>query len=306
MQLNLNNALVRLVFFGNYFYGICAVALAIEASFQQEHPLNSLLYYIATFAATVLYYTKAYITDGKSVPDPTNRRSVWYAHHPKLVWWGQVIFTMVVLAFALYTVLNYWPHIMALSVIQWGLIFVFPVVAALYYGLENGLFFKFNLRNIGWLKPFVIGFTWAGMINVYPLLYLQLQRGINYDFTWVGFFLFIKNMMYVSVLCIMFDIKDYAQDYNHRLKTFVVKVGLRKTIFSIIIPLTLIGFGSFLVVAFVRDFSIWRILINTIPFLSLIAVAYSLSQRKNIFYYLVIIDGLMLLKAVCGSVAMLF
>jgi hypothetical protein len=35
-------------------------------------------------------------------------------------------------------------------------------------------------------------------------------------------------------------------------------------------------------------------------------VAYSLSRRRPIIYYLVIIDGLMLVKAICGSVAMIW
>jgi hypothetical protein len=41
----------------------------------------------------------------------------------------------------------------------------------------------------------------------------------------------------------MFDIKDYAADHNHQLKTFVVRYGLRKTIFYILIPLTLVSAG---------------------------------------------------------------
>lgn len=306
MKLNLNNALVRLIFFGNYFYGICAVALSVEANLQQGYMLNDLWFYIASFAATVLYYTKAYITDGKSIPDQTNRRSVWYARHPRLVWWSQVVLTVIVLAFSFYTVWRYGKNILGLSWLQWLLIVIFPLVAAFYYGVENSIFRKYNLRNIGWMKPFVIGFTWAGLVNIYPVVYLNIQQHASYEFSLVGCFLFIKNFMYVSVLCIMFDIKDYAQDYNHKLKTFVVKTGLRKTIFSIIIPLCLVGFGSFIVIGILRHFTVYRILFNAVPFFALIAVAYSLHQRKSIFYYLVIIDGLMLLKAACGTFAMIY
>jgi hypothetical protein len=49
-----------------------------------------------------------------------------------------------------------------------------------------------------------------------------------------------------------------------------------------------------------------KITLNVLPFLLLIAVAYSLQQRKSILYYLIIIDGLMLAKAVCGSIAMTY
>ena len=108
--------------------------------------------------------------------------------------------------------------------------------------------------------------------------------------------------MFVTVLCIMFDIKDYAADHNHQLKTFVVRVGLRKTIFYIIIPLSIIGLGTFMGYATTRHFPLLRIIINTIPFILLIIMAYSLHRRKSILYYLAIIDGLLLVKSICGII----
>ena len=183
-----------------------------------------------------------------------------------------------------------------------ALLLSFPLVGLLYYGLSA----KLSLRNTHWLKPFVIGFVWAGIVTLFPLFYSQLSTQSRFNIGLVSCFLFIKNLMFVAVLCIMFDIKDYATDYNQHLKTFVVSFGLRKTIFYILIPLTLIGFASFVMIAFSRHFSAIKIAINTIPFIILLVVAYSLHKRKNIFYYLAVIDGLMLLKAVCGSVAMIY
>jgi 4-hydroxybenzoate polyprenyltransferase len=182
----------------------------------------------------------------------------------------------------------------------------FPIVAALYYGINHRRFARFKLRNIGWLKPFIIGFVWAGLVNIYPILFYNIENELNYVPDAVGLFLFIKNFMFITVLCIMFDIKDYAADHNRQLKTFVVRVGLRNTIFMILIPLCLAGLGSFIVYALKRDFSDQKIILNVIPFLLLIMVAYSLHRRKSIFYYLIVIDGLMLVKALCGSVAMIY
>jgi 4-hydroxybenzoate polyprenyltransferase len=111
--------------------------------------------------------------------------------------------------------------------------------------------------------------------------------------------------MFISVLGIMFDIKDYAADHNRQLKTFVVHLGLRKTIFYILLPLCGIGLGTFLFYAFAHHFLLLRIVFNTIPFILLIFVAYSMSKRKSILYYLAVIDGLMLVKAICGSLGMI-
>ena len=104
----------------------------------------------------------------------------------------------------------------------------------------------------------------------------------------------------------MFDIKDYAMDHNKHLKTFVVKVGLRHTIFFILMPLCILGLGTFLTYGFTHHFSMMKILLNMVPFILLIIVAFSMKQRRPILYYLIIIDGLMLVKAVCGSIAMVW
>lgn len=304
MRKQTDHAWVRFLFFGNYFYGICAVALAVETSLQQHLPLNDAGFYLALFAATVLYYTKAYITDSEVLPNIANPRTAWYAQNRKMVWWSQVVLTIVVAAWLFSFLYARWAQIWQMTFLEWGLLLFFPVVAALYYGVESKQFARFNLRNIGWLKPFVIGCTWAGLVNVYPLLYYNMVRGQQFPVTLVGCLLFVKNFMFVTVLCIMFDIKDYAMDHNRQLKTFVVKAGLRKTIFYIIIPLSAIGLAAFLWLANFRHFSLARILVNTIPFIGLMVVAYSLHRRKNIFYYLIAIDGLMLVKAVCGMVGM--
>lgn len=111
--------------------------------------------------------------------------------------------------------------------------------------------------------------------------------------------------MYISVLAIMFDIKDYADDANRHLKTFVVQTGLRKTIFLIVLPLTTIGLIAFSIFAFKSSFTLPHYFINLVPFLLLLWVAYSMHRRKPILYYLIIIDGLMLVKGICGILGVL-
>ena len=72
-------SIAKHLLFGNYFYGICAVALSIEASVIQEIPLLHLLYYLLIFTATVFYYTSAYIplNDYRS----KNTRIKWYSEN---------------------------------------------------------------------------------------------------------------------------------------------------------------------------------------------------------------------------------
>lgn len=288
------------IFFGNYFYGICAVALSVEATLQQRFPLNGWLYFLLVFTATVLYYNYPY-TRKYAIPSH-DIRTKWYIRHYQLMRWNQIICT-IILAIALFLFLyNYWDAVKAMQWSHWFLVLIFPAGAALYYGV-NSISGQYNIRRIGLLKPFIIGFTWAGMVNVYPVLFYDIIHYQPYEITTQGILLFIKNLMFVAVLCIMFDIKDYATDYIGRIRTFVVNMGLRKTIFYILLPLTLLGLITFVYYAVTHNFQSMRIVLNVIPFLLLVVVALSMRRRRTILYYLIVIDGLMLIKAICGTIA---
>lgn len=299
------NGLSRTLFFGNYFYGFCTVALSVEASLQQHTPLNSLLYYLIVFTGTVLYYTHAYIAEpGTNQPNTTNQRSLWYFRHHKWVTRSQIILTTVMVLAILGWLVSYRQNLVHINMLHLALWLLFPIVAAFYYGSAQPARTTHNLRNNGWLKPFIIGFVWAGAVTVYPVLFSSIERDAQYVRDYLNILLFIKNLMFISMLCIMFDIKDYAADHNRLLKTFVVRIGLRKTIYYILIPLSFIGLGTFMVYAVLHDFPLLRIVINTVPFILLIIVAHSMHRRKSILYYLAIIDGLMLAKAICGIIGM--
>ena len=288
-------AIKEQVFYGNWFYGVCAVALSIEASVQQFIPLNNLLYYIFVFAATVIYYSKAYLNTTVNV-DSENERTSWYFKHQKsnkIKQW-LLAFLLIIISFMMGNHIgNSWMH---LSVIEYSVILFFPFVALGYYGFG----YCFNLRTNGWSKPFVIGLVWAGVVTLYPVLFRSITNHDLFVLSLRCVILFVKNWMFIAMLCILFDIKDYAVDANQSLNTFVVQKGLRETIFKVVMPLTIAGFVVFIIYSFNSQFSMGRILINTIPFVALLFVSFKLISRKSLLYYLSIVDGLMLLKAVCG------
>lgn len=300
-------SLVKNIFFGNYFYGFCVIALLVESTFQQELHFLHPVFYILLFFSTVVYYTKAYIQLNN--PLSINPRVLWYTLHAKKIVKLQYSYIIISLALLLYYLYYlFFIQYISLSLFLFNCICLvpFPLAAVLYYGLSANGIGKQNIRKIGWLKPIIIGFTWAGVVSILPLALSAIEANDLIKLSSTSILLFIKNMMFVITLAIMFDIKDYASDYNQELKTFVVRYGLRKTIFYILQPLSLIGLSSFLMVAQLKDFSTIKIILNTIPFLALLAVAYSMKKRRSILYYLIIIDGLMLLKGICGSLSMLF
>jgi hypothetical protein len=302
--------LAHFIFFGNYFYGCCAVALAIETSLQQNLPLNSLYFYLLLFCATVLFYTYAYIQEKNTAFTPLknemyiNKRSTWYYNNRVLIKRSQYVLISLCMAITLYFLIKYHNGFLIITSPQLAALAITGFIALSYYGITIGSV-KINSRRTGWLKPFIIGFVWATEVTFIPLIWYQVERDSPYSVTIINVWFFIKNFMYISLLAILFDIKDYAADHNRKLKTFVVSVGLRKTIFSIIIPLTMLGFISLIVFAVLSHFAAFRIIINSIPFVLLVLVAWSMQRPKFILYYLIVIDGLMLIKALCGITAYL-
>jgi len=294
--------IAEFIFYGNYFYGICVVAQAVEATLQQGYPLNGWLYYFLAFIATVFYYNYPYVR--KYPAESTDPRTLWYKKYYRLVQWNQRCFAFILAVSLILFLYHYHASILKANLIHWLLVLIFPAVAVMYYGL-NVFSAKYNLRKIGWLKPFIIGFIWAGMVSVYPILFQNIIKGEPYLYTSIGALLFLKNLMYISVLAMMFDIKDYAADSKNQLNTFAVKLGLRKMIFYIFLPLPVLGLLTFLSYATLHHFHLLKMVLIMIPFFLLIAAGFSLRKRRTLMYYLMVIDGLMVVKAAFGIVAML-
>ncbi len=296
---------IKSVLFSNIFYGICAIALCIETSFQQQIPLIHPLFYCLIFCLTILYYTYAYIHENNEPNLNTNERSIWYFEKRKIFPFTQT-FLFIISILCVATLLQ--QKIICIKLINLKpllLLLSFPLLALLYYG--NSIFGRnfYSLRKFGLYKPFLIGLIWTGTVSIIPVFFYDLTHNTNYVFQPTTLFLVVKNWLYISVLCILFDLKDYATDHNLQLKTFIVRLGLRKTLFRVVLPMAIGSWSIFLSFALVKHFPLLRILFNSIPFVLLIIVSYSMQQRKSILYYLAIIDGLMLVKAIFGITSML-
>ncbi|WP_202985664.1 UbiA prenyltransferase family protein [Pedobacter planticolens] len=251
------------------------------------------------FISPTVYYTYAY--SGQTTLNASgNLRAKWYANNKTFVKYSQWVLFAISMLLATYLFIKNLDSILALPKDYWLSIFAILFAGGFYYSLLPKLFFNLNLRNTGWLKAFIIGFVWACCANVLLLIILKIELGIN-DNDWpLWIWLFVKNWMFCTVNAIIFDIKDYPTDANKDLRTFAVRYGLRTTIFYILLPLLVIGLLSFYIFAYYRDFNFLQLFFNTLPFVATIVVAFSMRKRQQILYYLMVVDGLILFKAICG------
>ena len=277
------------------------VALCLCSFAQLGHRQIPVLFVVLAAAATVYYYNHSYLLESNdSAP---NQRNIWVREHAgqiKKIQWLLLAFIIGGGCYQLYTLV---PGIQLLEPYDILYCCLIGLGAFLYY-FDTKKYPWLNLRSYGILKPLVIGSIWAGVGVYAPFLYLKLS-----DQAYKGMahmpILYISNALYISIIAVLFDIKDFESDANKQMKTLVVRMGLTKTINWIVLPMSALILMATLRYSFLHGFTGYQILLNTIPLILLISVSYQMHQRKSILYYRAIIDGLIVVKAACGIIATL-
>jgi 1,4-dihydroxy-2-naphthoate octaprenyltransferase len=288
-------------FFGNYFYAVCIAALCGCSFAQFGHRQIPILFVTLAAAATVYYYNHSYLLE--SIDEAPNQRTIWVREHArriKKIQWFLLAFLLAGGSYELYT---FFPGIQLMGVDDILYCCLIGLGSFLYY-CNNKKYPYLNLRSYGLLKPVVIGCIWAGVGVYAPYLYLKLSQQQHVSMSHLPI-LFVSNALYITVIAVMFDIKDFESDANKQMKTLVVRMGLTKTINWFVVPLGALILMATLRYSYLHQFTGYQILLNTIPLILLISVSYQMHQRKSILYYLAIIDGLIVVKAACGLIATL-
>ena len=297
-------SLVSIVFFGNLFYGICALSLCVETNVQHGLPLNGPHFYFLVFSGTVAFYSRIYYKSRRS--KHADERTFWYQKHQQKIKFFYLILLLLISADIVLLALRQHTSLVSLKPLHWFILLLFPFIAFLYS-------FKFlpfaginQLRTIGWLKPFFIGFAWAGLVTVYPVLFRQMQSGILAEQVRLPSFPFwLQNFLFISLLAILFDVKDHLPDKTLQLNTYPAIIGINKTLSLVVIPLSLLSAGILLLHGFYQQTGVLPLVIQMIPYVLLWYALTRLRHTSGILFYLVAIDGLMLAKGLCGILSTL-
>lgn len=297
------NKFIRALFYGNVYLGISAVALCVETNMVNNLSLNIFPFYLLIFLCTSIYYTMIYVRSVRS--KNYNERSVWYFKYLtaiKTTLKIAVVLTVLFLAFLLFANQQW---LFLLSPAQLLLISAFPLAAA-WYTFTPRLLGLVKIRQLGWMKPFIVGLTWAGWVTIYPMIVWQVQRKQTLDGASTDFVLqFLLNFFFFSIIAIIFDIKDFRADAHYRLKTYPVLFGVKNTIRFVVLPLTLLNLAVFFLFQSQRNFSFLQTVIQFIPYLLLLFIIATYRQGRTVLYYLAVVDGLVFLKACCGITSIL-
>ena len=289
--------ILRWVVFSNFFYGISALALQWQTAIVLSLPFANPWFYLATFSATLLYYSHAYLFDASTVV--TDERMQWYRRHTGRIRVSQGILSLLLLI----AILQLAPALFPASLLSLWPAIVFPLLAALYYGGIQPGKAPFNLRKYGWLKPLIIAFVWSGIGTLITEWWASANLKQPYIPSSPALLLLLQQGLFILALSILFDVKDYAADHNLQIKTWAIRVGPGQLLRRIILPLAVMGVIAETYPCFTAGYPPYYALLNTIPWVLLIFACQSLTRHRSVVHYLWVIDGLIPLKAGIGIIA---
>ena len=288
---------LRWVVFSNFFYGISVLALQWQTAILLSLSFANPWFYLATFSATLLYYSHAYLFDASTVV--TDERMQWYRRHTGRIRVSQGILSLLLLI----AILQLAPSLFPASLLSLWPAIVFPMLAALYYGGIQPGKAPFNLRKYGWLKPIIIALVWGGIGTLIPEWWASASLHQPYIPSSPALLLLLQQGLFILVLSILFDVKDYAADHNLQIKTWAIRVGPGQVLRLIILPLAVMGVIAETYPCFTAGYPPYYALLNTIPWVLLILACQSLTRHRSVVHYLWVIDGLIPLKAAIGIIA---
>jgi 4-hydroxybenzoate polyprenyltransferase len=154
------------------------------------------------------------------------------------------------------------------------------IISTLYY-LQ-----PFNLRRHGYIKPFLISAVWVISCGLVPLIENQVLTNHS------AWFL-VSQFVFISVLCMLFDIKDNDKDYLSGVNTYANKFGV--TVTKIICGvLVVVGFSCF----YMFSNSPSSIIASVILRMFLLATILFTNDHRHAFYYYLWVDGLLILQTI--------
>jgi 4-hydroxybenzoate polyprenyltransferase len=266
----ISSPFAKALVYGNIFIAFCALAQVFLTYHLFPIPVNfdNNSYLLFVLLCTYLQYN---VQRGYYVVNQSNvgsTRSQWTLQHKK---------TMLVSIFVSLIVVLFLCN--KLSYLSVGIMVGAEIISTLYY-LQ-----PFNLRRHGYIKPFLISFVWVISCCLVPLIENDLLTAHSVWFM-------ASQFVFISVLCMLFDIKDNDADYLAGVNTYANRFGVKVT--KIICALlVIIGFTCF----YMFQHDTHTLILSVVLRLLLLGTIFYTKESHHSFYYYLWIDGLLIIQA---------
>jgi len=267
--------LLEFILFTSIFVAGCAVAFCMETNILLGLPLNNFSFYCFVFGATIVQYNLHYLVKKVAAKDSARLR---WSQRNKNIHVILLIAGSVLILFSLFS----------FHLEHFFILFVLGCVSFLYSFPFLPFAKKRRIKDYGFLKITTLALLWTLVTVWFPV------SGHAYD-TGLFIFVFIKRLLFMFILCLLFDMRDIEVDNSENIKTLAVVLGHKK---SYTLSYLLLFVFVLLSIAQYFYFPQMRFLIPMILSAAATLVTIEITKRSNSdFVYLAGIDGMMLLQA---------
>ncbi len=263
--------IIKTIVYANVFISLCAMAQLLVTYMVFPIPINfknnSFIFFV--LLSTYLQYNmqRGYMIQQQNL---LSERSHWVTYHKKIL--------LVTVGLCLITVLFLCNSLSYTSI---GIMVGAEILSTVYY------LPPFNFRKHGYIKPFLISLVWVISCVAVPLLENNLLTPQSIWFM-------LSQFLFVTSLCVLFDIKDADDDYMNGVNTYANKFGIKATkLFTIVL------LCGFLICSWLfkqeMNFQFLTSIVLAIVAIGCIAL---INEKRHSFFYYLWIDGLLILQAV--------
>lgn len=275
----LTKLLVDFFLYSNVWIALAATALTVQTIFLLTGTIVFSPLLIFVFCATLFIYAIHRIVGLKKVADfqDQGRYLVIATFRSHIILYAILGGTGVLISI-------WW-----LNYYSWGSLII-PGLLSLGYVLPilNG---KRRLRDLNWIKIFLIALVWAWITVLIPTIELQLTFNSHTAF------LFLERLLFVFAITIPFDIRDLQIDQHNSVQTLPASIGIQKSKLLAILLLLLMCSCVFInqILGFYHLST--TVALSCSVLLTIPLIWYS-DQATHDYYFSGLLDGTMILQTI--------
>jgi 4-hydroxybenzoate polyprenyltransferase len=260
--------IVDFIIYSNLFIALCCTALTLQTALIFEDIGNSIFEYaVINFIATFCLYNLQRLYYSAKHED--NPKYSWYTKHRRVIFTLIILLLLVSFNFLWHFFIDNTKHLIVYSMLS--------IISILYF------LPPLQLKKYGILKPFLISAVFVLIAILIPL---------NFKITTQIIFYTIAQWFFIGALCVLFDVRDIEADKEKKINTVPILAGIKNT--------KIIAIGLFCIYLVLSLF----INNNELTFSALVTFCLSIvitlicSIKRNNYFYLVLVDGLILLQLI--------
>ncbi len=149
------------------------------------------------------------------------------------------------------------------------------------------------LREWGFLKPIILTFVWwyLGAYGVAKGWASDLWGDADNILDFNDWVILAIQFVFMLILCVLFDVRDYHIDAVRKISTWPVKWGIKRT-HNVLIVMSLLS----IVASWLITIDLYLQVANTVVFLLLILISSGKVKTTYWWFYDLIVDGMMLIQ----------